>query len=43
MAMLIYRRDWIRCNSLPDIFNDGISWLEPAVALRCTSLVRSQR
>ncbi len=29
MAMLIYRGDWIRCNSLPDIFDDGNSWLAP--------------
>lgn len=39
MAMLIYRRDWIRCNSLPDIFDDGNSRFAP----RGTTLVRSQR
>lgn len=39
MAMLIYRCDRIRCNSLPDIFDDGNSWL----ASRSTTLVRSQR
>lgn len=39
MAMLIYRRDWIRCNSPADIFDDGNSWLAP----RSTTLVRSQR
>lgn len=39
MAMLIYRRDWIRCNSLADIFEDGNSRPAP----RSTTLVRSLR
>jgi hypothetical protein len=43
MAMLIYRRDWIRCNSLPDIFEDGFGWLDPAAACRNTFVSRPQR
>lgn len=43
MAILIYRGDWIRRNSLFDIFDDSISWLDTTVVPRSTALVGPQR
>ncbi|MEO8686096.1 MAG: hypothetical protein ABI414_14810 [Devosia sp.] len=43
MAMLIYRCDQIRCNSLPDIFDDGPGWLDPVASLGDAAVVRLAR